>query len=315
MKINNAIKKYNKNFIKRRTYSLMWSLVRFVIIVGLAFIILYPVFFRFMVSIKSAADLNDPTVVFIPKHPTFNNYKTLLSAVNYFKTFFITAGFTLLTSILQISSCTMVAYGLARFTFRGRGIIFTTAMLSLIVPPQTMVFPLFIRFKYFNPIALFTFTGGINGLDLTNTLIPFILLSATAMAVKNGLYIFLLRQHFKNMPYVLEEAAYIDGCGPFATFLRIMTPGALPMIITVFLFSFVWQWNDYIYSSILAPGLPLLSTKLLGLKFLSLESYGDIYNAMLSTPKFFLLVTPLVILYFFTQRFFTESIERSGTVG
>ena len=114
----------------------------------------------------------------------------------------------------------------------------------------------------------------------------------------------------------LEEAANIDGCGTFKTFYRIMLPGAVPMLITVFLFSFVWQWNDFYYSSVLTPEIKVLSMQLLGIKFSSISaSTGDLAYAVLNSPKLILLILPLIILYIFTQRFFTESIERSGIVG
>ena len=117
------------------------------------------------------------------------------------------------------------------------------------------------------------------------------------------------------MPLVLEEAAYIDGCGPFRTFIRIMVPGSMPMIITVFLFSFVWQWNDAYYVQTLAPNLPTLSNKMFGMVFNNIGTGSDILNQFLESPKFFLLVLPLIILYIFAQRFFTQSIVKSGIVG
>jgi len=83
----------------------------------------------------------------------------------------------------------------------------------------------------------------------------------------------------------------------------------------VYLFSFVWQWTDSYYVAMLAPNLPILSNKLFGLDFSVLGADSSIFTAMLNTPKFFLLTFPLFLLYIFAQRFFTESIERSGTVG
>ncbi len=303
--------KINKRIIKAN----IWRIIRTTLIVGLAFIVLYPLIFRFSSSIKSAADIADPTVLFVPKNPTFINFQTTMDAINYGNTFISSVLFCFMTSALQIISCILVAYGLARFKYWGNNIVFILVICTLIIPPQTLILPLYLRFKYFDIINLFKFTGGISGIDLTGTIIPFVLLSITANGFRNGLFIFLLRQYYKNLPYVLEEAAYIDGCGPFKTFYKIMLPGSVSMIVTVFLFSFVWQWNDNLYTSQLAPNLPLLTNKLLGLNFNTLGTLSDIYNASLMTPKFFLLVTPLIFLYIFAQRFFTESIERSGTVG
>ena len=239
-----SVKKHWKpRTLRHKLYTFIWKLMRFVLLVGLSFMILYPVFVKFSASLKSTADMMDATVVFIPKHPTFQNYKIVLNSVNYPVTLLWTILFCLVQSLLQLASCALVAYGIARFKFRGHKLLFGMAVLTLIIPPQIILLPLYIRFHFFGITNIFQFSGIFSGIDLINTYWPFLLLSGTALGFKNGLYIYLLRQHFKNMPMVLEEAAYIDGCGPFKTFLRIMIPGSVPMLVTVFLFSFVWQWN------------------------------------------------------------------------
>ena len=155
-----------------------------------------------------------------------------------------------------------------------------------------------------------------SGVSLINSPAPFILLSVTALAFKSGLYIYMLRQFFVNMPRELEESAFIDGCGNFKTFYRIMLPNAIPIIITVLLFSFVWQYNDYNYSIVLAPDLPTMPMKILALQRKMALMANMSETAFLSqSPLFLLLVTPLLILYIFTQRFFVESVTRSGIVG
>lgn len=306
---------WRKKTSKQAFVNRIWSIFRLLLFIGLIFMILYPLIVKFSASIKTEVDMADPSVMFIPKNPTFFYYQVVINSVDYMKTLFKTVGFTLLCSVLQISSCLFVAYGLARFKFKGNRLIFGMTLLTLAIPPQVLLLPLYFRFKNFNLLEMFKFTGVMSGLDMTNSIVPFLLLSVTASAFKNGLYIFLLHQYYRNTPEVLEEAAYIDGCGVFKTFFKIMVPGALPIIISVFLFSFVWQWNDIYYANMLAPDLPLLSNKLFGIDFSVLGSDSDIFTAMLNTPKFFLLILPLLILYIFTQRFFTESIERSGTVG
>ena len=257
----------------------------------------------------------DATVVFIPKHPTFQNYKIVLNSVNYPVTLLWTILFCLVQSLLRLASCALVAYGIARFKFRGHKLLFGMAVLTLIIPPQIILLPLYIRFHFFGITNIFQFSGIFSGIDLINTYWPFLLLSGTALGFKNGLYIYLLRQHFKNMPMVLEEAAYIDGCGPFKTFLRIMIPGSVPMLVTVFLFSFVWQWNDTTYSGIFFPDIPTLANKLYGMVFTTMGAGTTLMTAVLESPKFFLLIIPIVILYLFTQKLFVQSISRSGIVG
>ena len=314
--ISKNLKKHiEQKTLRRKGYTYIWKLMRFVLLVGLSFMILYPVFVKFSASLKSTADMMDSTVVFIPKNPTLQNYKIVLNSVNYALTLLMTVLFCLVQSLLQLASCSLVAYGIARFKFKGHKLLFGMAVLTLIIPPQIILLPLYIRFHFFGITNIFQFSGIFSGVDLINTYWPFLLLSGTALGFKNGLYIYLLRQHFKNMPMALEEAAYIDGCGPFRTFLRIMLPGSVPMLVTVFLFSFVWQWNDTVYSGIFFPEIPTLANKLSGMVFTTMGAGTTLMSAVLESPKFFLLITPIVILYLFTQKLFVQSISRSGIVG
>jgi multiple sugar transport system permease protein len=190
---------------------------------------------------------------------------------------------------------------------------------TLIVPPQTILMPLYLQFKFFGPSTFFSMGFHLKGIDLIGTAVPMILLSATAVGFKNGLYIFMLRQYFKNLPKELEEAAYIDGCGRFRTFITIMTPGALSMLVTVFLFSFVWQWNDYYYSMILMPGSKIFTTVFARVGDVIAFSDGsmvtNMQNMLYDSAAMILHILPLLIIYAFTQRFFVQSIERSGIVG
>lgn len=314
--ISNSIKKrMDSRTLRHKGYTYIWKLLRFVLLVGLSFMILYPMFVKFSASLKSTADMMDATVVFIPRNPTLQNYKIVLNSVNYPITLLFTILFCTVQSLLQLASCSLVAYGIARFKFKGHNLLFGMAVLTLIIPPQIILLPLYIRFHFFGITNIFQFSGVFAGIDLIDTYWPFILLSGTALGFKNGLYIYLLRQHFKNMPMALEEAAYIDGCGPFKTFLRIMLPGSVPMLVTVFLFSFVWQWNDTVYSGIFFPDIPTLANKLYGMVFSTMGAGTTLMTAVLESPKFFLLITPIVVLYLFTQKLFVQSISRSGIVG
>ena len=300
---------------KRMTQNI-WPIIRMVLVVGIAFMILYPLFVKFSTSIKSDADMHDPTVFFIPKNPTLGNFRTVIQSVSYLSTMFKTILFVGCVALMQLASCTLTAYGFARFRFPGRNFLFALVVFTLVIPPQAILLPLYLKFRFFNVLEIFKFGGTLSGIALTDTIWPFVLLSITAVAFKNGLYIFMLRQHFYNIPASLEEAAYIDGCGVFKTFYRIILPGAIPMLITVFLFAFVWQWNDFYYTQMLAPSLPTLNVKLAGMTLSGWDSAaGSMMGSMLQAPKFLLLIAPLVVLYLFTQRFFTESVERSGLVG
>ena len=155
-----------------------------------------------------------------------------------------------------------------------------------------------------------------DGINLINTYIPMILLSLGGLAFKNGLYIFLLRQFFRGIPDELEESAYMDGSGTFRTFVQIILPLSVPMLITVFLFSFCWQWTDDFYTNLFfVTSDTNLLVKLINTIPTSLRmDYAgqDLYYAAIRNTCGLMIIFPLVILYAFCQRFLVQGIEQSG---
>ena len=153
-------------------------------------------------------------------------------------------------------------------------------------------------------------------------MIPYLMMSMGCMGLKNGLYIFMIRQYFMGFPFELEEAAYVDGCSPVRTFFQIMVPGAKPIITSCFLFSFVWQWTDIFYSKLFLGKIQLLSVYLASIAdklgiYLSKVNGGSTVvpvgytNAIVSTGTLMALL-PLIILYIFCQRLFVESLTSTG---
>ena len=153
------------------------------------------------------------------------------------------------------------------------------------------------------------------GINLCNTYFPLVLLSLGGLAFKNGLYIFLLRQFFRGIPDELEESAYMDGSGTFRTFIQIILPLSVPMMITVFLFAFCWQWTDDFYTGLFFSSTNVnLLTKIVDIPpSLKLEYAGtDLYNSAIRNTCGLLIILPLVVLYTFCNRFLVQGIEHSG---
>ncbi len=159
------------------------------------------------------------------------------------------------------------------------------------------------------------------GIDLCNTYFPMILLSLTGLAFKNGLYIFLLRQFFRGIPDELEESAYMDGSGTLRTFFQIILPLSVPMMITVFLFAFCWQWTDQFYTGLFftsskASDMLLASNNFLNYPLVSVQAAGSsgqaLFDAAVVDTKGLMIIFPLVILYAFCQKFLVQGIEHSG---
>lgn len=176
----------DRNFTSRlnkKVKSMFLSLLRAVFIIGVSYIILRPLLQKIATAFMTEIDLYDQTVKWIPRNFTLDNIKITWENMNYPAAFLNTLILTVVVSVLQLSSCTLVAYGLGRFRFRGSGIIFTMALFTLIVPPQMIMIPLSINFKNFDLFGILP-DGGIN---LLNSYWPFVLTSMTAVGLKNGL--------------------------------------------------------------------------------------------------------------------------------
>ncbi|MBQ2249126.1 MAG: carbohydrate ABC transporter permease, partial [Clostridia bacterium] len=153
------------------------------------------------------------------------------------------------------------------------------------------------------------------GINICNTYIPFILISLTGLAFKNGLYIFMLRQFFRGVPDELEESAYMDGAGTFRTFMQIILPLSVPMMVTVFLFAFCWQWTDTFYTGVFFnnSNTNLLVDIVAIPPSLKLEYAGQsLYYTAIRNTCGLLIIMPLVVLYAFGQKFLVQGIENSG---
>ena len=166
----------------KKSRNIVWSLIRFVLLTGLVFIILSPLIFYTSNALKSYADMYDVTVTYIPRSPSFDNFRMLSRYIHYPVTLLKTFGFTVLIAALQTLSCLLVGYGLARFAFKGNSLMFALVMVTLVIPPQIMLVPVYIRFRSFNLLQIFKFSGTLSGISLINTPWPILLLAVTALA-------------------------------------------------------------------------------------------------------------------------------------
>lgn len=310
-------KKNKKRFTWYRLGEYAWKVIRAVIVIGICFIIMRPLFVKISVSFMEERDLYDSSVKYVAKHFTLKNYQLSIEGMKYWsvllKTFLVSGG----VSIIQLFTCLLTAYGFARFRFPFKKLLFGCVILMLIVPPQIIMLPLFMKFRFFS------FFG--KEVNLLDSYYPFFIQAFTCNGIKNGLYIYMLRQFFKGMPRELEEAAFVDGSGKLRTFFTIMLPSAVPMMVTVFLFGFVWQWTDSFYTDLFLNQKLLLSNSLGRLAaevYNQYESFGGSMNfispgfqSMINNTGVILAIFPLIIIYVICQKQFVEGIERSGIVG
>ena len=296
-----------------RIHELFWPVIRSGLLIGISYVILFPILTKLSGSFMDLKDLYDPSVLWIPRRFTLENYRVVFNGMYFPEAFSNSLKLTVMVSVFQLISCTTIGYGFARFPFKGSNILFAFVILTLIVPPQMMMIPLYLTFRYFNFFGL-----AAKPLNLMSSYWPFILLSLTGTGFKNGLFIYIIRQYFRGMPKELEDAASVDGANAFRIFLQVMLPGAVPVLVIVFLFSFVWQWNDYFYTSIFLSTKRFLPLTLEGLKDTLGITGGDeggLIITVYNNTGSLMFMAPLLILYAFMQRSFIESIERSGIVG
>ncbi len=310
-------KRYNRN---KALVGAVWPIFRFFILFGLCFIILYPLIFMISTAFRPNAQMNDPSIVWIPKTLTLDNIKQTWDVMKYGATVLNTIKLNLVASILQVITCAITGYGFARFKFKGKGFLFIIVVLMIIVPPQITTIPLYLQYSYFNPLGLVKlFTG--DSISLINSGLTMYLPALFANGLRAGLFILIFRQFFRGLPKELEDAAYLDGCGPLKTFIVVMVPNAASSFLTVFLFSVVWYWNDYYVSS---SFFNQNDTVALMLKNLTTTLQVELFNNQTVGPRqmivwlesgCILAITPILVMYVFLQKYFTEGIERSGLVG
>ena len=336
------------NFLKK----VVWALVRYILLIGVAYIVLFPFFSKISASVMSYTDFTDSMVRLIPKNFSIEIYKAIFEEQEYMRAFGNTFLLSITTAIIQTFICSFIAYGFAKFKFKGNKLLFALVILTMIIPHRTLASSIRLMFTNFDVFGIFRFFsgGGISilglfeynndflksinfmeswgprftssGVNLMNSYWPFMILSFCGLAFKNGLYIFLLRQFFMGVPDELEESAYIDGSGVFRTFFTIILPISIPMMITVFLFSFSWCWTDIFYSSSQmfftdSTKAPYLLTTEIGKKIpASLDgkvpSNSLKWEAAVKSTGGLMIIFPLVIMYLFCQKYLVQGIERSG---
>ena len=286
----------------------IWYIFRFILLLGIAYIVLFPFYTKIAGSFMGRNDFVDVTVMLIPKDFSLDMYKFILLENEYFTAFGNTLLLSASTALIQTFVCCLIAYGLAKFKFKGSGLVFMAVILTMVVPHQTIQYSMFMNFRYFDIFGIIKFLSGnatvgeigflndilanINifgaeptskflkavvedgAFNLNNSYWPLIILSLTGLGFKNGLYVFMLRQFFMGVPNELEESAYIF----FTTNKTVLMPDVVDIPQS-------------------------LETSYAG---------QNLYYSAIRNTCGLLIILPLVIMYLFCQNFLVQGIERSG---
>lgn len=294
------------------------NLVKIAILVGVGYVILSPVIGMLVNSFSSNKDAYDPMVFVLPKAPTLERYSLAMLRMDYLPTMARDLFYTLTVTVLQVLICSMVGYGFARFNFPLKKLLFACVVVMIVIPAHTIMLPLYMTFKQFDPFGIVTAITGAP-INLMSTTIPMYIMTALGCGVRSGLYIYIFNQFFRGLPKEIEEAAFVDGAGVWYTYFRIMLVNAMPAVITVTVFSIVWQFNDTFYAKLfLISENVVISKKIAGLQGV-IANQDKILDIVLQElyldAGIILVILPIVIIYLVLQKYFIEGVERSGIVG
>ena len=290
----------------REKQGFLKQFVVYALLICIGFIYLYPILYMLSSSLMTLDDLLDTSINWIPSSFNFKNYAQAGSSMNFWPVLGLSIIVAGVPTLLNVLSCSIVGYGLARFEFPGKKIIMGVIIFTFILPSQVTMIPTYVLYS---------------NLKILSTLWAFVVPSLLAQGINASIFILIFYQFFKQVPKVLIEAAQIDGAGYFKSFVRISLPSAAPAILTVFLFSFVWNWNEtYITGTLLRNNIELLPTKLnmFNNEFSSMASaQGGAFrlNKAYKMAATLISISPLLLLYVFVQKQFIQGIENTGITG
>ncbi|MFB1051003.1 carbohydrate ABC transporter permease [Paraliobacillus sp. JSM ZJ581] len=280
----------------------------YALLIGIGFVYLYPLIYMGSYSFKSLDDLLNPLVNWIPSEFYIENYEKANGVINFFQTLGETLYVTALPALAQTAVAGLIGYGFARFKFPFHKSLFILVLATFIIPPQVLMIP---RYVFFNELGII---GSVQS---------FLLPASLGQGLNSAIFILIFYQFFRMIPSSLEEAANLDGAGHFRIFIKIAVPMAVPAIIISFLFSFVWYWNEttlaatYFGNDLTTLPLELqrFSASFEQMNAAELGGSENKINEGINMAGTMLTILPLLIVYFLTQRWFVEGIDRSGITG
>ena len=273
------------------------SIVYHVVICLIGIIMIYPLIWMIMSSFKETGTIFTTAGSLIPEKFILDNYRNGWKgfAGIAFSTFFKNSLFiSIVATIGTILSSAVVAYGLARFEFRGRKLMFTAMLLSMMLPAQVLMIPQYLWYQKLNWVGSYM-----------PLIIPYFFAT-------QGFFVYLMSNFIEGIPRELDEAAKIDGCSYFGIFRLVIAPLMKPAVVTGSIFSFMWRWDDFL-SALLYINKTAKYPVSLALKLFCDPGSSSDYGAMFAMAT--LSVLPAVVIFLFFQKYLVEGISTSGLKG
>jgi ABC-type glycerol-3-phosphate transport system permease component len=287
---HSAGRRFPAKFGPRPRLTLFEGLAVLVVLGGAALMII-PFIWMVSAALKDSTTFYNPDWFSRPLH--WENFGQILTRLNFGLYVLNTLKITALATLGTLASCSLTAFALARFKFPGRDALFGFILVSIFLPSQVTLVPTFIIFK---------------NLGIYNSHLPLIIPAFFG----NAFGIFLLRQYFLTIPEELSDAAKVDGCGPFRLFYQIYLPLVKPVLITLAILTFQGTWGDIMNPLIYLTDQSLF-TMVLGLRLIAKSQF--LPQPQLEIAGNLLLILPVMLIYLFAQRYFTQSIQTTGMKG
>lgn len=314
--------------IKRHVPGVMYSIFRYAFIIGMAYVLLYPILVMASRALRPIADMDNPSIVWIPTAVTFENIQNAWGMIHYPARVLFTSRLVLISTVLALISCSMAGYALARYRMKLGGLFMGIAILTILVPMQTYIIPLKLQLRYWSPFGISDLISSLTGIPLESISLNFTdsewayyVTAGLGAGLRSGLFIIVFMQFFKGMPKELEDAARVDGCSELRTFVQVMVPNAGAPFLVVTLFSIVWYWNDYYFAQMMMTNHPVLATEISTISDTVRSATKEVGAMSLEANTVFtyagalLFILPPLLLYLYLQKYFVQSIERTGIVG
>lgn len=313
------LKNYRADKVSKAIVGIFANLLRYAFLISFSYILLYPIIYVITHSFRAQIDVVDPTILWVPKNLSWEPMKEAIEKMNLPTSLWSTLKLEIVSALISTATCGVAAYGMARFKFRGRGILNFVLLLTILVPVSIVIIPNYINFYDFNPFGLVHLYENIFNVDvntsLLNTVWTFWLPALTGVGIRAGFYIYIYMQFYKGLPKELEEAAWVDGCGPWGTYLRIVVPSSGVSVLTVSMLAIIWHWNDYYNALMYFSSNYTMAIEIKNfISKITTEGTRTIEtDAPMSACLIFLL--PVLIMYMFLQKKFITSIASTGIVG
>lgn len=313
-----GVKKFNKEKVRKfllgskEKQGFIKVFCIYALLICIGFIYINPILHMISSGFMTLDDLLDSSINWIPSTFNLNNYLQAAKSMDFWPSLgksIIIAGVPTLCNLI---SCSLIGYGLARFEFPCKKVVLGIIVFTFILPSQATMIPTYVLYS---------------DMGILGTLWSFVLPAILGMGINAPIFILIFWQFFRQVPKVLIEAAQIDGAGYFKSFFMISLPSAAPAFITVGLFSFVWYWNESYLTQIYVSGVVTKSgwTSLV----IQLDNFATNYSTYATTSNStavslnesinmagtMLSILPLLLMYFVLQRYFVESIDRTGITG